>query len=289
VLYAQFEVVFIISYDQLGLELYDFDARMQDPQIGRWNSIDPLAYERDWLSPYNFVQNNPINRVDPTGTLDDDYLIRKEGDIVVRKTEDKFDRFYTEISQETIDDMTIKTYTLTATLAKNDAGFIALPSSFNGDGYGYTYTGSKNENYISGPAFAGLLGALKDAQFSDVSLNHWSNADGSSPKPSRSHKNGVVGDVRPLRLDQSGKPVLTTDEQFDAIRSATLIGSFKKFGWTSILSEKNPTTGYITPGATHYSGYIDKKTGNWVPVRHNNHFHIQKFKPNLVRYTPYKP
>jgi hypothetical protein len=143
-----------------------------------------------------------------------------------------------------------------------------------------------NGNYVSGPAFAALIGALKDAQISDVSLNHWSNADGSSPKPSRSHKNGEVGDFRPLRLDKSGKPVLTTDSQFDISRNESLINSLTKFGWTSFLSEKNPSTGYITPGTTHYSGYTDKKTGKWIPVRHNNHFHVQKFKPNLIPYTP---
>ena len=32
--------------------------------------VDPLADQREWVSPYNFVQNNPINRVDPTGALD---------------------------------------------------------------------------------------------------------------------------------------------------------------------------------------------------------------------------
>jgi len=248
-----------------------------------------MSSEREWLSTYNYVQNNPMLRVDPDGMLDNDYLIRTNGEVVVKKTDDKFDRFYTENSQKTEGSMTIRTYSLNAKLDKNDADFLALPSSFNNDGYGFTYTGSKNENYISGPAFAGLLGALKDAQVSDVSLNHWSNADGSSPKPSRSHKNGEVGDIRPLRLDQSGKPVLTTDAQFDATRNANLVGSLKKFGWASVLSEENPTTGHITPGTTHYSGYTDNETGNWVPVRHNNHFHIQKFKPNLLPYTPYKP
>ncbi|MCK9236433.1 MAG: hypothetical protein M0P09_09005 [Acholeplasmataceae bacterium] len=33
--------------------------------------MDPMAHERSWVSPYNFVQNNPINRIDPAGMLDD--------------------------------------------------------------------------------------------------------------------------------------------------------------------------------------------------------------------------
>jgi hypothetical protein len=45
-------------------------AQIKPEQVLRWMSVDPMANKREWLSPYNFVQNNPINRTDPTGALD---------------------------------------------------------------------------------------------------------------------------------------------------------------------------------------------------------------------------
>lgn len=78
--------------DGSGLELYDFGAREQDPQLGRWWSVDPLAYKRDWLSPYNFVQNNPMIRIDPNGETDFK-LNQKTGEIdQVGDKSDKPDR-----------------------------------------------------------------------------------------------------------------------------------------------------------------------------------------------------
>jgi RHS repeat-associated protein len=51
----------------------NYKYRMHDPRVGRFFAVDPLAVQRSWVSPYNFVQNNPITRVDPTGALDDWY------------------------------------------------------------------------------------------------------------------------------------------------------------------------------------------------------------------------
>jgi RHS repeat-associated protein len=53
--------------DNSGLELYDYGARMQDPQLGRWWRVDPLAEKWNNYSPYCYTINNPINYVDPNG------------------------------------------------------------------------------------------------------------------------------------------------------------------------------------------------------------------------------
>ena len=44
---------------------------MYDPQLGRFTAVDPLVSERVEWSPYNAFRCNPIDNVDPNGTLDD--------------------------------------------------------------------------------------------------------------------------------------------------------------------------------------------------------------------------
>jgi RHS repeat-associated protein len=49
---------------------YDFGARMYDPRVGRWLSLDPLAGKYPSESPFNAMGNDPINKIDPTGMAD---------------------------------------------------------------------------------------------------------------------------------------------------------------------------------------------------------------------------
>lgn len=57
--------------DGTGLEWYDANFRMYDPQLGRFWQVDPFAEASDALSSFAFANNNPILLNDPYGLTAD--------------------------------------------------------------------------------------------------------------------------------------------------------------------------------------------------------------------------
>jgi RHS repeat-associated protein len=57
--------------------LYYFGARYYDPEVGRWLNTDPLGYT-DGFNLYAYVNNNPLNAVDPFGFQE--YALPRFGD-----------------------------------------------------------------------------------------------------------------------------------------------------------------------------------------------------------------
>ena len=54
-----------------GKRYYRSEAEIRqlpdDPAIGRWLSVDPMADKYPSLSPYNYCAGNPLKYVDPSG------------------------------------------------------------------------------------------------------------------------------------------------------------------------------------------------------------------------------
>ncbi|MCR5270737.1 MAG: hypothetical protein K6D91_06935 [Prevotella sp.] len=50
-----------------GLNWYDYGARMYDPLLGRFTTMDPLAENYYHVSPYVYCLNSPIKNIDPDG------------------------------------------------------------------------------------------------------------------------------------------------------------------------------------------------------------------------------
>jgi hypothetical protein len=62
-------VILLVAQAQAVL----FWARPYDPNLGRWIQRDPIG-ERGGMNLYGYVQNNPVNLVDPLGLLSDEQL-----------------------------------------------------------------------------------------------------------------------------------------------------------------------------------------------------------------------
>ncbi len=53
--------------DELGIDWYDYGARMFAPDIARWNGVDASAENYVNQSPYHYAGNNPVKFVDFDG------------------------------------------------------------------------------------------------------------------------------------------------------------------------------------------------------------------------------
>ena len=51
--------------NDLAEGVYTTEYRLLDTRLGRWLSVDPLAGDFAWMSPYNYCGEDPVRMVDP--------------------------------------------------------------------------------------------------------------------------------------------------------------------------------------------------------------------------------
>ncbi len=76
--------------DDFNLNWYHYGARYYDPQLGRWQQVDPV---QEFHSPYLFCHNDPIKYVDPDGA-DDSAVIAAKQEALAGFWETVMDFFY---------------------------------------------------------------------------------------------------------------------------------------------------------------------------------------------------
>src|SRR5690625_818475 len=121
----------------------DFGARIYDSRVSRFLSVDPLADIQPDKTPYHFVSNNPISRIDPTGMLDGDYY-------------DKDNKY---LGNDGIDDNKVYTVEGTSKFNINDfkegGKYHNNETEYhknNGEGFSVTYKGEVSDVFVTGDA-----------------------------------------------------------------------------------------------------------------------------------------
>ena len=253
--------------------LYYYGARYLNPVTSLWYGVDPKCYKNIHLGSYVYCSSNPIVRIDPNG--EDDYVTNvKTGAIAIIRTKDNTHSFYITNGQKTIE---VGTYKYNSHNLIGMSGKVSF-SNFEGAESRITFkSGNEKENYISPLALAALIGATSDVGANDVYVNHFSNADGSSPAPSHSHKNGINGDLRYFSKDHSGSRRLVSDAQFDEEREIRFVKALHKYGWAqtkSMMVSERYGNHKLLP-------YTWSAKEHKIPSAHNNHLHLQGFRPNV--------
>ncbi|MCX8472290.1 MAG: hypothetical protein ORN85_01440, partial [Sediminibacterium sp.] len=267
---------------QSGSGFYDYGARMYDAGVGRWFVVDALAEERDWLSSFNYCQNNPMSRIDQDGNLDN-YFINKNGTIDIQKSDSKFDNFFIEVINKTYkeNNYKVQVYYQIEELEKHTTSDGTTLVNFPTSGTTFKKVESNNKNFIQPALTAAIFGAANE-YFNEtglkVQITQLNNFNGGHSGHSGK---GTNADIRYVNLNGNvNEPVWTNGTKFDIRNSQLLVNKFKKFGFNepeglSILTENAKGTGAALQNTRFVNGY--------GKFHHKHHMHLQRYNFNNLK------
>ena len=282
--------------EDFGLYQYDFGARTFDPQLARWFSVDPLAAEFPWQSPFSAMNNNPIYFTDPDGRAavpPDDHYINNDGSIQTVKTDDDFDRFY-------VQDNTSETgYNLAGQLNKNDAGLVQFPASGTGfNRYGTSDAGGtstspsemvgQGDHYLQPGTAAALFGLVNklntDFDF-NISLGDMSSSNGSDPwQAGFSHHKGHGHLGKRSGLDVDFRYLNTVGASFQSPNA------FKSSSFSTLNNQRVYDAAATFGFTKNYQGTSGNLLGIKKVIQHNDHGHLGlQYKSLNWKYVPTAP
>jgi|GEM_PF-3175526 len=148
--------------------------------------------------------------------------------------------------------------------------------------------GSEHRYYVDIDAFACLLGAMIEESIEDLAFNGFSKIDGDTGKPSKSHKNGMIGDFRYLNKKKDGtrtyvsieKTNLLMNPNLDYERQVKFNNALYKFGYSQYhngsKTVKMLSNTFIKDGINTELPHID------TDPDHYDHLHVQGLKLSSV-------
>ncbi len=140
------------------------------------------------------------------------------------------------------------------------------------EGFNLNYNSQSNRYYMNLKTLGSLLCAMRNSGNNDLTFNGFSNIEGLSVGGSSSHKNGFNGDLRYLRVDQTGNQCVLSGnswQEMDEDRQNLFNDLLHNFRWHSMLSQyfnKNKLLNHTTH---------DTKQN------HYDHLHIQGYSQDL--------
>lgn len=249
---------------------YNAEFWQYDPRLGRRWNIDPIA--KPHLSSFATFSNNPILNIDPSGDNDDDYLIKSNGSVEVKRTDAKTDNFKYEDSKGNITDL--------GTFTKNKAGYVNITQ----DGISYDIRNARSiKRFMKPEAFAAFLGASMNYYMKyglKIQVNQFSTAIGG-----HSDHGGNANYIDYRYTNTKGnvdEPVWSSYKIFDKTKSQFMVDELIKFGYNSTPSNiRDGKYSILTQQGEEGTTPSLLNTGYYPG--HHHHVHLQNYDMSHIK------